>query len=107
MGISCDKMRATGGKQKQCRKKQKYEMGRHPANANLSNNNKTVKRIRVPDRNVKYAWGSEAVTHNTRILDDVVYNASNTELVVGTKTLVKSVIYMFFRWMLLLLSPEL
>lgn len=37
-----------------------------------------------------YSWGSEAVTHKTRILD-VVYNASNNELV-RTQTLVKSAI---------------
>ena len=35
-----------------------------------------------------YSWGSEAVTRKTRILD-VVYNASNNELV-RTQTLVKS-----------------
>lgn len=37
-----------------------------------------------------FAWGSEACTRKTRILD-VVYNASNNELV-RTKTLVKSAI---------------
>jgi small subunit ribosomal protein S8e len=37
-----------------------------------------------------YSWGSEAVTHKTRILD-VVYNASNNELV-RTQTLVKGAI---------------
>ena len=37
-----------------------------------------------------FAWGSEHVTHKTRILD-VVYNASNNELV-RTKTLVKSAV---------------
>lgn len=37
-----------------------------------------------------YSWGSEAVSHKTRILD-VVYNASNNELV-RTQTLVKSAI---------------
>lgn len=37
-----------------------------------------------------YSWGSEAVTRKTRILD-VVYNASNNELV-RTKTLVKNTI---------------
>ncbi|XP_010420870.1 PREDICTED: 40S ribosomal protein S8-1 [Camelina sativa] len=102
MGISRDsihKRRATGGKQKQWRKKRKYEMGRQPANTKLSSN-KTVRRIRVRGGNVKwralrldtgnYAWGSEAVTRKTRVLD-VVYNASNNELV-RTKTLVKSAI---------------
>ena len=37
-----------------------------------------------------FSWGSEAVTRKTRIID-VVYNASNNELV-RTKTLVKSAI---------------
>lgn len=37
-----------------------------------------------------YSWGSEAITRKTRILD-VVYNASNNELV-RTQTLVKSAI---------------
>ena len=74
-------------------------MGRQPANTKLSSN-KTVRRIRVRGGNVKwralrldtgnYSWGSEAVTRKTRVLD-VVYNASNNELV-RTKTLVKSAI---------------
>ncbi|CAI9107344.1 OLC1v1006675C1 [Oldenlandia corymbosa var. corymbosa] len=78
---------------------QRYELGRQPANTKLSSN-KTVRRIRVRGGNVKwralrldtgnYSWGSEAVTRKTRILD-VVYNASNNELV-RTQTLVKSAI---------------
>ncbi|MBA0661014.1 hypothetical protein Goklo_012943 [Gossypium klotzschianum] len=93
------KRRATGGKKKAWRKKRKYELGRQPANTKLSSN-KTVRRIRVRGGNVKwralrldtgnYSWGSEAVTRKTRILD-VVYNASNNELV-RTQTLVKSAI---------------
>ncbi|KAJ6809290.1 putative 40S ribosomal protein S8-like [Iris pallida] len=102
MGISRDSMhkrRATGGKKKAWRKKRKYEMGRQPAMTKLSSN-KTVRRVRVRGGNVKwralrldtgnYSWGSEAVTRKTRILD-VVYNASNNELV-RTQTLVKSAI---------------
>ncbi|CAN4102167.1 unnamed protein product [Withania somnifera] len=102
MGISRDSMhkrRATGGKKKAWRKKRKYELGRQPANTKISSN-KTVRRIRVRGGNVKwralrldtgnYSWGSEAVTRKTRILD-VVYNASNNELV-RTQTLVKSAI---------------
>ncbi|XP_004242427.1 small ribosomal subunit protein eS8 [Solanum lycopersicum] len=102
MGISRDSMhkrRATGGKQKTWRKKRKYELGRQPANTKISSN-KTVRRIRVRGGNVKwralrldtgnYSWGSEATTRKTRILD-VVYNASNNELV-RTQTLVKSAI---------------
>ncbi|KAF6145017.1 hypothetical protein GIB67_013368 [Kingdonia uniflora] len=101
-GISRDSMhkrRATGGKKKAWRKKRKYEMGRQPANTKLSSN-KTVRIIRVRGGNRKiralrldtgnYSWGSEAVTRKTRILD-VVYNASNNELV-RTQTLVKSAI---------------
>ncbi|KAK9155385.1 hypothetical protein Sjap_002865 [Stephania japonica] len=102
MGISRDSMhkrRATGGKKKSWRKKRKYELGRQPAMTKLSSN-KTVRRVRVRGGNVKwralrldtgnYSWGSEAVTRKTRILD-VVYNASNNELV-RTQTLVKSAI---------------
>ncbi|KAJ4788822.1 40S ribosomal protein S8 [Rhynchospora pubera] len=102
MGISRDSMhkrRATGGKKKAWRKKRKYELGRQPANTKLSSN-KTVRRVRVRGGNVKwralrldtgnYSWGSEAVTRKARILD-VVYNASNNELV-RTQTLVKSAI---------------
>jgi len=93
------KRRATGGKKKQWRKKRKYELGRQPAMTKLSSN-KTVRRVRVRGGNVKwralrldtgnYSWGSEAVTRKSRILD-VVYNASNNELV-RTQTLVKSAI---------------
>ncbi|XP_060199652.1 small ribosomal subunit protein eS8-like [Lycium barbarum] len=103
MGISRDSMhkrRATGGKKKAWRKKRKYEMGRQSANTKLVPNAKTVRRIRVRGGNVKwralrldtgnYSWGSEAVTRKTRLLD-VVYNASNNELV-RTQTLVKSAI---------------
>ncbi|KAG6790217.1 hypothetical protein POTOM_006365 [Populus tomentosa] len=96
---SMHKRRATGGKKKDWRKKRKYELGRQPANTKLSSN-KTVRRIRVRGGNVKwcalgldtgnYSWGSEVVTRKTRILD-VVYNASNNELV-RTQTLVKSAI---------------
>ncbi|KAL8162532.1 hypothetical protein V2J09_014021 [Rumex salicifolius] len=102
MGISRDSMhkrRATGGKKKAWRKKRKYELGRQPANTKLSSN-KTVRRVRVRGGNVKwralrldtgnYSWGSEAVTRKTRVLD-VVYNASNNELV-RTQTLVKGAI---------------
>jgi small subunit ribosomal protein S8e len=77
----------------------RYELGRQPANTKLSSN-KTVRRIRVRGGNVKwralrldtgnFSWGSEAVTRKTRLLD-VVYNASNNELV-RTQTLVKGAI---------------
>lgn len=74
-------------------------MGRQPAMTKLSSN-KTIRKIRVRGGNFKfralrldtgnYAWGSESVTRKTRILD-VVYNASNNELV-RTQTLVKNAI---------------
>ncbi|PWA81290.1 40S ribosomal protein S8 [Artemisia annua] len=83
----------------QCGRADGYELGRQPANTKISSN-KTVRRVRVRGGNVKwralrldtgnYSWGSEAVTRKTRILD-VVYNASNNELV-RTQTLVKSAI---------------
>jgi len=102
MGISRDslhKRRLTGGKQNTWRKKRKFELGRQPANTKLSSN-VTVRRVRVRGGNSKFralrldagnfSWGSEATTRKTRILD-VVYNASNNELV-RTQTLVKSAI---------------
>jgi small subunit ribosomal protein S8e len=62
--------------------------------------NVTVRQVRCRGGNIKhralrldtgnFAWGSENCTRKTRILD-VVYNASNNELV-RTKTLVKSAI---------------
>jgi small subunit ribosomal protein S8e len=77
----------------------RYELGRQGAMTKLSSN-KTVRRIRVRGGNSKFralrldtgnfSWGSEAVTRKTRILD-VVYNASNNELV-RTQTLVKNAI---------------
>ncbi|KAL6517347.1 40S ribosomal protein [Orobanche minor] len=94
MGISRDNR-----KRKTCIKKRKYNLGRQPADTKLSSN-KTVRRIRVRGGNLKwralrldssnFSWGSEAVTRKTRLLD-VVYNASNNELV-RTQTLVKSAI---------------
>lgn len=50
--------------------------------------NKKYRALRLESGN--FAWGSEAITRKTRIID-VVYNASNNELV-RTKTLVKSCI---------------
>ncbi|GIL85773.1 hypothetical protein Vretifemale_14249 [Volvox reticuliferus] len=102
MGISRDslhKRRATGGRKKHWRKKKKYEMGRVPANTKLSSN-VAIRTVRVRGGHTKfralrldhgnYSWGSEAVTRKVRILD-VVYNASNNELV-RTQTLVKNAI---------------
>ncbi|KAI4465811.1 40s ribosomal protein s8 [Holotrichia oblita] len=101
MGISRDhwhKRRATGGKRKPIRKKRKFELGRPAANTKLGP--RRVHYVRTRGGNIKYralrldtgnfAWGSEGTTRKTRIID-VVYNASNNELV-RTKTLVKNAI---------------
>merc|ERR1719389_1138930 len=102
MGItrsSLHKRRATGGKRKIHRKKRKFEMGRQPANTKLGQEKRT-RIVRCRGGNLKhralrldsgnFSWGSEVCTHKTRVLD-VVYNASNNELV-RTKTLVKGAI---------------
>eukprot|EP00741_Cyanophora_paradoxa_P012446 tig00020610_g12025.t1 len=101
MGISrssAHKRRATGGKPKAYRKKRKFELGRQAANTKLGA--KRVHTVRTRGGNTKFralrlesgnfSWGSEAITRKSRILD-VVYNASNNELV-RTKTLVKGAI---------------
>ncbi|XP_050696749.1 40S ribosomal protein S8 [Eriocheir sinensis] len=101
MGISRDhwhKRRATGGKRTQPRKKRKFELGRPAANTKLApqrihtvrtrGGNKKYRALRLDTGN--FAWGSEGQTRKTRVVD-VVYNASNNELV-RTKTLVKNAI---------------
>ncbi|CAH1102937.1 unnamed protein product [Psylliodes chrysocephalus] len=101
MGISRDhwhKRRATGGKRKPLRKKRKFELGRPAANTKLGP--RRIHYVRTRGGNLKYralrldtgnfAWGSEGTARKTRIID-VVYNASNNELV-RTKTLVKNAI---------------
>jgi len=101
MGISRDsrhKRRATGGRRNIHQKKRKYEMGRPAAETKMGA--KRVHVVRARGGNLKYramrldagnfAWGTEATTRKTRILD-VVYNSSNNELV-RTKTLVKGAI---------------
>nr|CAJ17178.1 ribosomal protein S8e [Sphaerius sp. APV-2005] len=101
MGISRDhwhKRRATGGKKKPLRKKRKYEVGRPASNTKLGP--RRIHNVRTRGGNIKYralrldtgnfAWGSEGCVPKTRIID-VVYNASNNELV-RTKTLVKNAI---------------
>lgn len=101
VGISRDhwhKRRATGGKRKPLRKKRKFELGRPAANTKLGA--RRIHYVRTRGGNVKYralrldsgnfAWGSEGTARKTRIID-VVYNASNNELV-RTKTLVKNAI---------------
>ena len=99
MGISRDsrhKRRHTGGRKANLKKKRQYESGRPPANTKLGPNR--VHTVRCRGGNLKYramklefgnfSWGSEVCAKKTRILD-VVYNASNNELV-RTKTLVKN-----------------
>jgi len=101
MGINRDsrhKRRATGGRMPVHQKKRKYEMGRQSSNTKLGA--KRVRPLRSRGGNYKYralridqgvfSWGSEAITRKTRVLD-VVYNATNNELV-RTKTIVKNCI---------------
>ena len=101
MGISRDsvhKRRKTGGKRPMVRKKRKFELGRPAANTKIAS--KRIRVVRTMGGNEKYralrldtgnfAWASEGITRKTRVLD-VVYNASNNELV-RTKTLVKNAI---------------
>jgi len=101
MGITREnrhKHRLTGGRRNVHQKKRKFEMGRPSAMTKIGS--KKVVPIRVRGGNHKYralrldtgnfSWGSEVNTHRARVLD-VVYNASNNELV-RTKTLVKNAI---------------
>ena len=101
MGISRDsrhKRRLTGGRRNVHQKKRKYELGRAPAMTKLGA--KRIHPVRVRGGHIKnralrletgnFSWGTESQTRKTRILD-VVYNASNNELV-RTKTLVKNAI---------------
>merc|ERR1711983_319695 len=101
MGISRDKRhkrRATGGRRPNICKKRKFELGRPPSNTKLGP--QRIHTVRTMGGNKKYralrqdhgnfAWGSEAITRKTRVID-VVYNASNNEAV-RTKTLVKNAI---------------
>jgi len=101
MGISRDsrhKRRLTGGRMPIHQKKRKFEMARQPAMTKLGGS--AVRVIRARGGNVKYRalrleqgnflWASENMGHKAKIVD-VVYNASNNELV-RTKTLVKNCI---------------
>jgi len=80
------------------KKKRKFEMGRQPANTKLGARNVKVVRGRGGNNKYRalridvgnYTWASEQVTKKTRILD-VVYNATNNELV-RTKTVVKNAV---------------
>uniref|UniRef100_A0A1Q3F7D1 40S ribosomal protein S8 n=2 Tax=Culex tarsalis TaxID=7177 RepID=A0A1Q3F7D1_CULTA len=101
MGISRDsyhKRRATGGKKAAIRKKRKYELGRPAANTKIGASRIHFVRTRGGNRKFRalrldagnFAWASEGCARKARIID-VVYNASNNELV-RTKTLVKNAI---------------
>lgn len=103
MGISRDsrhKRRLTGGRMPIHNKKRAYEKARPVSNTKLVADKARIRRVRARGGNLKFRalrlkegnfnWASEAVTRKTRILD-VVYNASNNELV-RTKTLVKNCI---------------
>merc|ERR1712110_1143897 len=92
------KRRATGGRMPVHKKKRKFEMGRVPANTKIGA--RRIILVRGRGNNLKhrclkhdhgnFSWGSEAHSAKTRIID-VVYNATNNELV-RTKTLVKNCI---------------
>lgn len=92
------KRRKTGGKPKTWRKKRKFELGRPAAMTKLGP--KKIHMVRTRGGNEKrralkldhgnFAWGSERCTRKSKIID-VVYNASNNELV-RTKILVKNTI---------------
>jgi len=101
MGISRDsrhKRRLTGGRRNVHQKKRKYELGRVAANTKLGGHR--IHQVRGRGGNIKqramrldagtFSWGSEGCSRKARVLD-VVYNASNNELV-RTKTLVKNAI---------------
>jgi len=101
MGITRDsrhKHRLTGGRVNVHKKKRKYEMGRPAAMTKIGH--KRIRVVKCRGKNTKYralrldvgnfAWGSEGTTRKVRVMD-VVYNASNNELV-RTKTLVKNAI---------------
>ena len=93
---SVHKHRATGGKRKAFRKKRKFEIGRQPAMTRIGA--KIVRLVRCRYGFIKrralrletgnFAWPTQGGASRTRILN-VVYNASNNELV-RTNTLVRN-----------------
>lgn len=103
MGINRDsrhKRRLTGGRMPIHKKKRAFEKARPVANTKLVTDAARIRRVRTRGGNYKFRalrlkegnfnWASESTTHKTRILN-VVYNASNNELV-RTNTLVKNCI---------------
>eukprot|EP00049_Salpingoeca_infusionum_P016912 m.351154 g.351154 ORF g.351154 m.351154 type:complete len:209 (+) comp16182_c0_seq1:297-923(+) len=102
MGISRDsfhKRSRTGARRAPIRMKRKYELGR-PASMTKLQGPKRVHVVRTMGGNKKFralrletgafSWASEGISRPCRLID-VVYNASNNELV-RTKTLVKNAI---------------
>ena len=81
-------------------KKRAFEKARPISNTKLVNDKARIRSVRTRGGNLKFRalrlkegnfnWASESITRKTRIID-VVYNASNNELV-RTKTLVKNCI---------------
>uniref|UniRef100_A0A2R9ADS4 40S ribosomal protein S8 n=1 Tax=Pan paniscus TaxID=9597 RepID=A0A2R9ADS4_PANPA len=106
MGISRDnwhKRRKTGGKRKPYHKKRKYELER-PA-ANTKTGPRGIHTVRVQGSNKKYrALRLDCCTRKTRVID-VVYNASNNELV-HTKTLMSHYVLPLGRKKGAKLTPE-
>eukprot|EP00591_Stephanopyxis_turris_P007394 CAMPEP_0195508166 /NCGR_PEP_ID=MMETSP0794_2-20130614/1459_1 /TAXON_ID=515487 /ORGANISM="Stephanopyxis turris, Strain CCMP 815" /LENGTH=200 /DNA_ID=CAMNT_0040635065 /DNA_START=77 /DNA_END=679 /DNA_ORIENTATION=- len=101
MGIGRDsrhKRNLTGARRNLHQKKRKFELGRPAASTKLGS--KRIRLIRTLGGNTKrralrldagtFSWGTETHSSKTKILD-VVYNASNNELV-RTKSLVKGCI---------------
>eukprot|EP00475_Leptophrys_vorax_P032037 TRINITY_DN48_c0_g1_i1.p1 TRINITY_DN48_c0_g1~~TRINITY_DN48_c0_g1_i1.p1 ORF type:complete len:212 (+),score=60.52 TRINITY_DN48_c0_g1_i1:71-706(+) len=101
MGLSRDsrhKRRATGGRRNIHQKKRKYELARPASMTKIGS--KKIRLVRCMGGNIKhralrletgnFSWSSQSISRKTRIMD-VVYNASNNELV-RTKTLVKNAI---------------
>ena len=99
MGITRGKLhkrRATGGRRKALRMKRKFELGRPAAMTRIGGTR--IHDVRVRGGHIKkralrldtgcFTWTSEGITKKTRLLN-VVYNASNNELV-RTNTLVKN-----------------
>ena len=92
------KRRETGGRRHVHQKQRKFESGRPAAMTKMGP--KRIHVVRGRGGNLKYramrletgnfSWAGEHTTHKTRVMD-VVYNASNNELV-RTKTLVKGAV---------------
>ncbi|KAH9284090.1 40S ribosomal protein S8 [Echinococcus granulosus] len=101
VGIARDRIHKrskTGGRRERNRKKRKFELGRPAAMTKLGP--RRIHTVRVRGGNIKlramrldqgnFSWPTQAISRKSRIID-VVYNASNNELV-RTKTLVKNAI---------------